>query len=69
MSFLLNFAKNKLHVLCIQGGRLSLLGNEPLILSSLTLGAVAAKNLTCVRDWSGITQPYYWNFTVRKYNI
>ncbi|XP_078331912.1 uncharacterized protein LOC111109459 isoform X4 [Crassostrea virginica] len=27
-------------------------------------GAVAAKNLTCVRDWSGITQPYFWNFTV-----
>nr|XP_022301288.1 uncharacterized protein LOC111109459 [Crassostrea virginica] len=27
-------------------------------------GAVAAENLTCVRDWSGITQPYYWNFTV-----
>lgn len=36
---------------------------------SLIIGAVAAENLTCVRDWSGITQPYYWNFTVRKYNI
>ncbi|XP_052687753.1 uncharacterized protein LOC128166542 isoform X2 [Crassostrea angulata] len=30
----------------------------------LEAGSVAAPPLSCLADWPGITQPFYWNFTV-----